>query len=153
MKWCGRILFLITVAVFHSGHADSKKILEVVRVRLDKDQSIIKITGRQMFVVADGLNQESFQKLQVKRLSTSAGYLWELTDLSLPKRKLNLKANAIQVMGSDLRRERPGESIRDENFLPPLIGLHAMKDKFDIVGELPIENYLIGVLASEMPLS
>lgn len=145
MKFGARIPFFILFSLVHSSYADSKQILDVVRVRLDKDQAVVKITGSQMFVVADGLNQESFQNLQIKRLAGPTGYFWELTDLSLPKRKRNLKANTIQIMGSDLHRG----SI----FLPPLIGLHAARDKFDIVGELPIENYLIGVLASEMPLS
>ncbi|WP_291515462.1 SpoIID/LytB domain-containing protein [Bdellovibrio sp. ArHS] len=47
-----------------------------------------------------------------------------------------------------------GENLRvGAQALPQKVLLHASKEKVDVVGVMPLEDYVVGVLASEMPLS
>ncbi|WP_253721005.1 SpoIID/LytB domain-containing protein [Bdellovibrio bacteriovorus] len=47
-----------------------------------------------------------------------------------------------------------GENLRvGSQSLPQKVLLHASKEKVDVVGVMPLEDYVVGVLASEMPLS
>ncbi|WP_253696719.1 SpoIID/LytB domain-containing protein [Bdellovibrio bacteriovorus] len=47
-----------------------------------------------------------------------------------------------------------GENLRvGAQALPEKVLLHASKEKVDVVGVMPLEDYVVGVLASEMPLS
>lgn len=83
--------------------------------------------------------------VEVERVEGPKGPLWRVKRGTGDNERIELKADPVLVIdGRDLRR--------GSQALPQRLVLHAQGKGFDLIGVLPIENYLVGVVSSEMPL-
>lgn len=116
-----------------------------IRVRLEKDLDFIKITGQNIKV--QGASQvvkiaiPSATSIEVKRVLIQAKYFWQVQ-----------KGKSIEVLG-DKYLVIEGQNLYSKTKSLPSTVILSADQKIDVVGVLPLENYLVGVLASEMPLS
>jgi stage II sporulation protein D len=119
-----------------------------IRVRLETAVSVleleglgIQVRGRDQSIEPVAIPQK--QKIRISRQTGPRGPVWKVlrngSEMVLTDRFLALKA-------IDLRHN--GKLLPNQVFLGPRPSL-----KFDVVGILPLEDYLVGVIASEMPLS
>ena len=84
--------------------------------------------------------------LEIDRVKTEVGWFWRIKKTEGGSEKFELKkATSLVVEGDELRK-----GTQD---LPGRLVLTSKLKGFDLVGVLPIENYLVGVLSSEMPLA
>jgi stage II sporulation protein D len=122
-----------------------------VRVRLAKEVDKVTLHG---FGLSLQGQSEPFQtvgaprlgSMQIERVETPQGEFWKIRKEEGDVVKVELKSAPVLVIdGRELRRG--GQS------LPSRLVLHAKVRRFDLIGVLPLENYLVGVLSSEMPLA
>ncbi|MFN7728359.1 MAG: SpoIID/LytB domain-containing protein, partial [Bdellovibrio sp.] len=84
--------------------------------------------------------------LEIDRVKTEVGWFWRIKKTEAGSEKFELKkATSLVVEGNELRK-----GTQD---LPERLVLTSLYKGFDLVGVLAIENYLVGVLSSEMPLT
>jgi stage II sporulation protein D len=78
----------------------------------------------------------------ISRVQVQGHWVWRIESAGHTELK---SSPLLTISGSGLNAE-----AKD---LPAQLLLSANKGKFDVIGILPLEDYLVGVLASEMPLS
>lgn len=124
---------------------------ELIRVRLEGKVSQfnfesvgVQVFGREQ--VAQPVAIPKNNKVTVRREKIGKGIVWVIKRASnnseeiFPEKYLALKANHPRL-GAKLFPEQLMFSAKSDSL------------SFDVIGVLPIENYLVGVLASEMPLA
>lgn len=120
---------------------------EVLRVRLKSNQTELNISGVGLRVQG---SQTFFQSvaiptndnLQIKRFHKEGHSFWLLTRRG---KSQIISTPFVMIEGHDLRAGAQA--------LPQKIFLSAAgSQKMDVVGLLPVEEYIAGVIASEMPL-
>lgn len=117
---------------------------DIIRVRILKSRPEIFISGFGLRVQGDTVNLQSEilpkkRKLHISRVSG----VWTATNMSDPKQKEFYKGSELRITGDLLK-------INDEAAGGEQI-LKATDTSFDVISELNIEEYLKGVLPSEMP--
>ena len=117
---------------------------QLVRVRIESSQSRVHLTGTGLRV--KGLSGSPLS-LIVDRTTTPQGYVWRIKEKSESGQTTHtLTQKVLLIQGQNIKS--------DDKPLPNNIVLaHKSNLSFDLIASLPLENYLIGVLASEMPLT
>lgn len=118
---------------------------QMVRVRLLANQTEIFLSAQQLSV--HGF-ENNFQKiaiptamsLKIARVNLNGKYSWQLTQNGVSKIQ---SSPLVLVNGKNLQNMAMK--------LPDKILLSAVKNRIDVVGVLPLQEYLVGVLSSEMP--
>lgn len=138
--------FLFISALFLSLHSFSQS-STTVRVRLSKLQLTFAATGQDITFQGQAASYRPVaisrsNSVSVTRARVQGQWVWKIQN----NEKTEIKATPLlSLSGSGLTAE--GKS------LPSRLLFSANKNKFDVIGALPLEDYLVGVLASEMPLS
>lgn len=121
---------------------------EMVRVRLQSQIKFIELRGLQLSVqgqtdVYQKVAISKTSQLTISRVRVQKNWMWKVDSAG----KTNLFSEAfLLVKGSELQsgtQRVPSQVILSS----PL-----KREAFDLIGALPVEDYLVGVLASEMPL-
>lgn len=120
----------------------------VVKVRLKSRLSSVKVSGFQIKMPYDGAGPRlEFQKrrIELRRILKDQRIVWEISDSQLPQ-KMYWQDEVLMVQGETM-------SLGLEP-APKTLLLYPLDTKaFDVVASLNVENYLAGVLPSEMPAS
>lgn len=124
-----------------------------VRVRIESSQKNIELTGkslkvqgtvRQFAKVAAGAAQP-VERIKISSVTIAKKIFWKVDHLDGHSTRTELLSEPLlAIEGTDLKN--------GSKSLPPKIFLAVSKKKIDLIGVLPLERYLVGVLASEMPL-
>lgn len=148
------LAFFIAVFAFKAAQADvptnTQLINPPIRVRLktsletiDIDAVGMQIRGREKFIQSIALPQA--EHWQIRQLLVHGKVLWQITRVNRGKVEV-ISDPILAIKASEIREQ--GKLLPSQIFFSPHSGL-----KFDVIGVLPLENYLVGVLASEMPLA
>ncbi len=117
----------------------------LLRVRLEKGLETIKITGENIKVQGGDHYQlvaiPQDKQIEISRVLIKGKSFWQIK-----------KQNKTEVIGQKYLQIEGLQLYSGSKSLPNKIFLSGKKS-FDVIGILPIENYLVGVIASEMPLS
>lgn len=120
---------------------------DLVRVRLEKKIDLLEISGSGISVQGETANYRPIaiphnNAVQVSRVPLKDKWFWKVSRDG----QTEIKSDPIlSISGSNLKL-----GIRS---LPNRILVSAVGSHLDVIGVLPLEDYLVGVLASEMPLS
>lgn len=117
-----------------------------VRVRIARDQSRIVIQGVNLQVRAGTLvlwSKKGLAQIEIQKSSAAGRSFWSVQ--APDGSRHSSPAPVIHVEGSALRKGFES--------LPNRLSFHSRPGRFDLVGMVPLEEYLLGVLSSEMPLS
>lgn len=151
------VLFLIALVCFAFESQ-----AQTIRIRVHNGNKAVQISGRDMKVAGKPIgdftasrleeNGEDIWKLSEKSSSAAeraiAATLTEsgsATAKSLPAVR-NIPFVSFELMGRDLR-------VNGQHFPSPITFLGGAKDKVNVVVTLPLEDYVAGVVAGEMPPS
>jgi len=125
---------------------------EAVRVRIKSQISKVFLSGLNLHLVG---REEKFnkvaipqdRKMEISRVSVAGKNYWQISHGS--------NSNSQDVMSSQEALMVQGENLRQEGTeLPNKILLQESEaGQIDIIGVVPMEEYVFSVLASEMPLS
>lgn len=127
----------------------------MVRVRIATNQNEISVEGSGVQI----LGHENFvqpvaipknQQILIHRDLINGKPVWRVERVN---NKIQIYTEKyLFLKGADLRLQ--GKSVPTQIFLSPKKVGNSFKEKtFDVVGMLPLESYLVGVIASEMPLA
>jgi stage II sporulation protein D len=129
-------------------HAQAAGENPLIRVRLESSLQKLEldglgaqISGREDRFQLVALPRQ--QKITITRESMQGHSIWKVqrnSQIEIVTEKF------LALRASDLRRG--GKSLPNQIFLAP-----QKNNQFDVIGVLPLENYIVGVLASEMPLN
>ena len=138
MRW---ILFLILIASSSFAFAD-----EIVAVRLKKSMGVITITGKSITCCSrkishDAILSDTF-KVCYRRIDGLS--YWEVYNKDADITKM-YNTKSLFFTGPDMYVG----AIK----APRYIEFYAKKTSFDVIAHIGLENYLKGVLPSEMPAS
>lgn len=120
-----------------------------LRVRLESSLQKIELQGTGFQI--QGLRKKDFlavsiprrESIEISRDSLGGNPIWKIS-----------RNGSVQIQTEPFlalkafNLRHGGKSLPDQIFLAP-----QGTDKFDVIGILPLESYLVGVIASEMPLS
>lgn len=123
---------------------------ELVRVRLKSQQDEIFISGYGLRIQgAENKFQQvaiaRSENIRIRRFSKDGASFWLVTR-SQSSRSQIISDPLLAIDGQDLKAQ--AQNLPKQILLSP-----SGKVKMDLVGVLPINEYLTGVIASEMPLS
>lgn len=123
-----------------------------VRVRIKTGISRVSLSGLNLRLIGHSTKFSKVaipqsKQLQIARVSISGKNYWQIADSNT--------ANSQDVMSSESALMVQGENIRqDATELPNKIVLQESADgQIDVIGVVPMDEYVFSVLASEMPLS
>lgn len=119
----------------------------LVRVRLASQEPSIQISGWNLRLKKQSADLKPIRtRLQIQRTFGPSGPEWKLTwELgNSPAQTQRLVQSRFEVFGERLQR--------GPKSLPSHLVFSNENQKIDMVALLPIENYLVGVISSEMPL-
>jgi stage II sporulation protein D len=137
---------LIGIILFLSNLAFSQSI----RIRTHRNESKIHISGQNVQVFADKKlisASESLignHKISLKRMKQKGQWVWQLTG-SFVKEHF-IEARSVLIKG-DFLEVNKGVAVPDQ------VKLLSKSNLIDLIVELPLEDYLLGVLPREMPLN
>lgn len=123
---------------------------EQVRVRLQTQQSVVEISGENIRIngQASAIQPVAISKIQnlkIERVSVNGIPMWQVESEKQGFAQTKMYSSPIlAIHGYNLRQM--GRSLPNHLLL-------AGKEKIDVVGVLPLNNYLVGVVSSEMPLN
>ncbi len=125
---------------------------EPVRVRIKTGVSRVSLSGMNLRLVGhvNKFNKVAIpqtKQLQIARVSISGKGYWQIAEGG--------PASSQDVMSSEEALMIQGENLRqDATELPNKIVLQESADgQIDVIGVVPMEEYVFSVLASEMPLT
>lgn len=140
-------IFIFIAHISASAFADLREANPLIRVRLKSsierfeiEGSGIQLQGKQLGYELVAIPQR--QRFSIIKESHQGKHFWKITG---PRISSVIAEPILAIKARDLRAN--GKS------LPEQIFLSSRKEKFDVIGVLPLESYLVGVIASEMPLS
>lgn len=145
------LLSLLALSFSFAKAAPSAQNLENPSVRVRMETKLKKLNfegvGVQIFGRESNYQQIALpheEEVSVERITAadSEKKIWKITRSG--KEQLIFDR---YVMIKNLQMRKGGQ------YFPNNVILSAHGDNFDVIGVLPLENYLIGVVASEMPLS
>jgi stage II sporulation protein D len=113
-----------------------------IRVRVIRKQSQIRITGMGLRIVGDPVDLPKKKSWQVVRESGR----WRVFEQDVKEKYREYKQETLEIDGENIKVDNLNSTGRIR-----LVGLN--NSEMDIVIELPMEEYLLGVLPSEMPVS
>lgn len=123
------------------------KIEDFVRVRIASSQEKIHLLGYNLKVQGEAVAPlrpiaipTKMQKIMVSKKQMHGRWLW-ITKIDQQEEKI-IDAPFLLVQGLHLQKEG--------HDLPEQVFLHG-GDRFDLIGIVPLEDYVAGVLSSEMP--
>jgi stage II sporulation protein D len=99
----------------------------------------VKLKSGLSALTLEGIGPKGTGKLLVQRVQKNNSWVWQIGASRLQSEKI------LHFEGTNLHH---GSML-----LPNTVILLGRKNSFDVIGILPLEDYLVGVLASEMPLS
>jgi stage II sporulation protein D len=144
-----RICFLITtLSLFLFQYAIAGE--QLVRVRLAQKLSKIELTGYGLTTIPrdhdfENVSLNSISHLLIEKIVISGQNFWQVTtEAGGRTKKVISKKPVLAIYGTDIHEH--GRA------LPNKLLLNG-SETFDLVGILPLNNYLVGVVSSEMPLS
>lgn len=147
MPWFFIMVFIMGSVVSFS-EASTQKLL---RVRLHPGLTELSLDGKAFAWAEDeapGIRPVSAlsrpQRLRVSRVSTARGWLWKVE---------GLRSDGLTILRSgDRIGFRAGEARFRGESLPTRFLLSAREQTFDLIGVVDLEEYLVGVLAGEVPV-
>jgi stage II sporulation protein D len=121
-----------------------------IRVRLKAHESELQISGIGLRIAGFSENFKPVaipvsESIKIKRFNKDGHSFWLVTH---PLRSQILASALVVIEGSQMRT---GAMVLPNKILVAADG-QGKKDKMDLVGLMPLETYLTGVVASEMPL-
>lgn len=132
-----------------------------VRVRLESAQKTIEIIGkdirvqgkaRQLTRVSLGA-EASAEKIKISNVVIAKKSFWKVDHFEGKNTRTELISEPLlELEGHNLLLGKTAAKNFTRKALPQKIFLALNKTKIDLIGVLPLERYLVGVLASEMPL-
>jgi stage II sporulation protein D len=116
-----------------------------IRVRLEssRDQLELEGLGVQIQGRAEAFEKVAIPQTQKILIQRAGDKAWKIQRSGQTE---IIQAPYLALKAIQLRAK--GKSLPNQIFLAP-----KQASKFDVIGILPLENYLVGVLSSEMPLS
>lgn len=139
-----RWTFVLTLMVAGLGLAAQAFDNPPIRVRLQASVEVLELEG--IGVQIHG-REVAFEKVAIPRHQTIRierfEHGWKVTRSGAFE---VIETPFLAMKGIALRQG--GKLLPNQVFLAP-----QKRKKFDVIGILPLENYLVGVIASEMPLS
>ena len=133
-----------------SAVATAKPGEKLVRVRLAQKLSKIELDGQSLSVVPrdrefEKVSFNSVNHLTIEKISIHGQYFWQITTEAGGRiLKMISKKPVLAIYGTDIHEN--GRALPNKLLLNGAV-------TFDLVGILPLDNYLVGVVSSEMPLS
>ncbi|MEZ0391479.1 MAG: SpoIID/LytB domain-containing protein [Pseudobdellovibrionaceae bacterium] len=143
----GFFFVLLSAFVFSANLQASENPL--IRVRMESSAELLQLEGAGLQVQARE-NDPRYEfvaipqnkKIQIERVQLGGQPVWKITRGS----QIEIRTEPIvTIQGHDIRSKG--------KLLPNHLFLSSKKNRFDLIAVLPLEDYLIGVIASEMPLS
>jgi stage II sporulation protein D len=118
-----------------------------VRVRINKSTLPIKVSGYQLKsdFYKNKNNLLKKDKLLISRVFKNGVWSWSIEDLETKKEVLSEKPSLIFTGDFML--------LNNKMDMPPKFEVYGFQNRMDIVVNLEIEKYLLGVISNEMPLS
>jgi stage II sporulation protein D len=123
---------------------------ELVRVRIKADQADVSISGQalrfhgyQEIVRPVAIPRD--QQIKVRTLIKDQKKVWAV-QVNNQEREIIVAENYLLLRGEGLRID--GQSLPNQVILS-----HSTQSKIDVVGVVPLDDYIVGVISSEMPLS
>ncbi|WII71645.1 SpoIID/LytB domain-containing protein [Bdellovibrio sp. 22V] len=149
LVWAACCFIFVFVSFISEAHSSLVQDPELVRVRLLSVAQKIQISG--IGLRFQNIDQNYRQvaipnssQAEVRLLNKNGKNIWALRlGNQEPERLFTQKFLMIQ-----------GEGLRiGAQTLPSRVLLSVNKQKVDVIGVMPLDEYIVGVLASEMPLS
>ncbi len=118
---------------------------QMVRVRLLANQPEIYVSAEQLSIRGIEKNFQEIAipkitQLKISRVNLNGKYVWKITQNGLSK----IQSNPLIFID--------GKSLQHLAMkLPNKVILYASKSRIDVIGVVPLQEYLLGVLSSEMP--
>ncbi|MCB0415764.1 MAG: SpoIID/LytB domain-containing protein [Bdellovibrionales bacterium] len=140
------LLNMVFLGMWSLSHAEISKLdqLNLIKVRLGQSHQLsekLTLQGKQIRVIEPFVLRKNILK-QYDRLTVfNEKNQWHLVFNN--EETFTVSAGRLNIQGEDL-------SFQGKR-LTPSIFIQKNKDKLDIVSELDVEKYLLGVLPSEMP--
>lgn len=144
------VVFLASMAdAFCSTQAASASVDTGVRVRLFKSLQEITITGQVLRYQTEEPRYAAVaiprqQSLKIKLLRKDGKSFWSVQSSGTPEKLI--VDEEILVRGEGMRLD--GKAVPRHILIQKVA-----KQKMDVVGLVPLDDYIVGVLASEMPLT
>ena len=116
---------------------------EQVQVRIQKNLKTVVLSGNDLVIGEDpgSLRPSGFSRWRVSRVGAR---VWRIEELGTERSVHQLKTHELLIRGAFVQSE--GAPV------PPRIALRAGKPgSFHLIGRLHLRDYLIGVVAHEMP--
>ena len=147
-------LFIFALGGWQISGATSTLDNPPIRVRLksalesiELDAVGIQIRGREKFIRSIAV--PTSQHIRIRRLLIKGKAAWQITHNSN-----NSSNSKVEIVMDPILAIKASEIRNQGKLLPNQIFFSTHSSlQFDVIGILPLENYLVGVLASEMPLS
>lgn len=147
MPWIFILVFIMGAAT--SSYASSEKSSPWLRVRLKSGLSELSLEGKDFAWAEEAkairpVAVPRSQKLKVTRAWNGRGWLWKVD---------GLRADGLSVLrqGDKLALRADQAKLNGET-VPSRVLLSAKSGNFDLIGVVPLEEYLVGVLAGEVPV-
>lgn len=139
--------WIFPLAILFYSSISSAELNPLIKVRLETAAEKIEIDGVGIQIQGQKRNFEFVsipqkQKFQIYRDMVQGKGIWRVVG---PRISTIHTEPVLAIRARDLKSK--GKS------LPGQVVLIPKERKFDVIGVLPLENYLVGVIASEMPLS
>ena len=120
-----------------------------VRVRLVKDSAHLQLKLRGL-QIDNGLGKtpalNKWVGLEIRRVRNPRGYFWRLRKMESGVETVELRAGSTLMLDA--------QEIRQEaKSFPKRLMFFANNAQFDVMAPVNIEDYLVGVVSSEMPLA
>ncbi len=152
MKSLTALFVFLLLAPLVAPVALAKNSSEKIRVRLRASQSEVLISGTGLRV--QGLNSNfqpvaipsGSETIRIRRFEKDKKIFWLISRPSSFARSQILHSEMISISGQNLRSAA-------QSLPAHLLLTAAAAKKMDLIGVLDLEDYLVGVLASEMPLT
>jgi len=141
MQWIACFLLVFSVSL-------AKAQPDNVRVRIKSGMNRIALSGLNLRLIGQQQNYYKVaipqsRQMEISRVAVAGKSYWQVSEGT---RDVMSSAQALVVQGENLRQ--------DGTELPNRIVLQESSDgQIDVIGVVPMEEYVFSVLASEMPLS
>lgn len=146
--------FFITLLFANLLMAHSLTVEDEIRVRLKKQNRILQLVSKQL-VISDRLQNlvrfsletdqlVTIQRVFANQISKEKSSIWKITWIKNGDPVIRYStAKQISINGK--------ARILKNELLPLKTDLVAVGQGMDVIGSIPLEEYLVGVLAGEMP--
>jgi stage II sporulation protein D len=144
--------FCFIVLFFISSISLAQISAESIRVRLEKNRQELSVEGIGIQIYGREANYEKIslpklQKIHISRVLIEQKPVWKIIRSQMNEAQIEIIADEVLAIKGIFLKSL-GKNLPQQIFLWPQ-GL----SKFDLVGVLPLEEYLVGVVSSEMPSS